>query len=154
MADQQLDLVDAQTVSVRRELGDSLEACVRGLAAHLDGTGRLGDADAFVADVLAREAMSCTALPGGVALPHARSAAVQVPTVAVATLPSTITAPNGHEVDLVFMLAVPDDQADEYLQLLRKVTTAVVKPGFRADCRAVETPERLASLAREGFGLR
>lgn len=154
MADQQLDLVDASTVALRRALGDSLEACIRGLAAHLDGTGRLADADAFVADVLAREAMSSTALPGGVALPHARSAAVAVPTVAVALLPEPITAPNGHHVDLVFLLGVPEGQADQYLQLLRRVTTAVVKPGFRADCRAAEAADALADLARAGFGAR
>lgn len=152
MADQQLDLVDASTVSVRRALGDSLEACIRGLAAHLEGSGRLSDADGFVVDVLAREAMSSTALPGGVALPHARSAAVRVPTVAVALLPEPITAPNGNEVDLVFLLGVPEEQADQYLQLLRRVTTAVVKPGFRADCRTADSADALADLAREGFG--
>ena len=47
----------------------------------------------------------------------------------------------------MFLLAVPDDQADQYLALLRKVTTAVVKPGFREDCRDATTPERLAALA-------
>lgn len=145
------DLVDVRTVSVQQGLGGTLEDCVRGLAALLDAAGRLSDADAFVADVLAREAKGSTALPGGVALPHARSSAVLEPTVAVATLPAPVDAPNGHDFDLVFLLAVPEDRSGDYLRLLRAVTTAAVKPGFRGDCRAAETPDRLAAVAADAF---
>ena len=145
------ELVDARTVSVQQDLGGTLEDCVRGLAALLDDAGRLSDVDTFVADVLAREAKGSTALPGGVALPHARSAAVLEPTVAVASLPAPVDAPNGHDFDLVFLLAVPEDQAGDYLRLLRTVTTAAVKPGFRSDCRAAESPARLSVIAADAF---
>ena len=144
-------LVDLRTVSVQQDLGSTLEDCVRGLAAILDDAGRLSDVDAFVADVLAREAKGSTALPGGVALPHARSAAVIEPTVAVATLPAPVTAANGHDFDLVFLLAVPEDRTGDYLQLLRTVTTAAVKPGFRSDCRTAESPARLTDVASGAF---
>lgn len=145
------ELVDLQTVSVQQDLGSTLEECVRGLAVLLDDAGRLSDVDAFVADVLAREAKGSTALPGGVALPHARSAAVLEPTVAVATLPAPVTAANGHDFDLVFLLAVPEARSDQYLKLLRTVTTAAVRPGFRSDCRAAESPARLSVLAADAF---
>lgn len=137
MADQ---LVDVDTVSVRTDLGSTLEECIRSLAARLAGTGRLADPEVYVDDVLAREAQGATALPGGVALPHARSTAVLVPTVAVASLPTEVTAPNGEPFDLVFLLGVPADAADQYLQLLRKVTTAVVRPGFSARTAAAPRP--------------
>ena len=145
-------LVDVSTVSVHQDLGDTLEGCVRSLAAQLAQAGRLADVEAYVADVLAREAQGATALPGGVALPHARSAGVAVPSVGVATLPAPVTAANGEEFDLVLLLAVPRDGADQYLRLLSQVTTAVVKPAFRDDCRRAETPERLASLAAAAVG--
>jgi PTS system fructose-specific IIC component len=150
MADQ---LVDAGTVSVKQDLGSTLEDCVRALAARLAEAGRLSDADIFIADVLAREAQGSTALPGGVALPHARSEGVLTPSVAIASLPAPLTA-GGQEFDLVFLLAVPGDQPDRYLGYLRQVTTAVVKPGFRADCRAADSPEALVKVATEGFGAR
>lgn len=146
-------LVEAATVTVGEDLGSTLEDVARALAARLHDAGRVSDLDAFVADVLAREAQGSTALPGGVALPHARSAGVTTPTVAIASLPAPISA-DGHEVDLVFLLAVPGDQTDRYLALLRQVTTAVVKPGFRADCREATSPQVLAHLAAEGFGAR
>ena len=146
-------LVDAGIVSVQQDLGSSLDDCVRALAALLSDAGRLSDADAFVADVLAREDQGSTALPGGVALPHARSAGVLTPSVAIASLPAPITA-GGQELDLVFLVAVPGDQPDRYLGYLRQVTSAVVKPGFRSDCRAAESPASLVKLATEGFGAR
>lgn len=143
-------LVDAGIVSVKQDLGSTLEDCVRALAGLLSDAGRLSDTDAFVADVLAREAQGSTALPGGVALPHARSEGVVTPSVAIASLPTPLTA-GGQEFDLVFLLAVPGDQPDRYLGYLRQVTTAVVKPGFRSDCRAAGTPDALARLAADGF---
>ncbi|MGB0100834.1 MAG: PTS sugar transporter subunit IIA [Nocardioides sp.] len=143
-------LVETTTVSVRHDLGSSLEDCVRALATRLQEAGRLADADGFVTDVLAREAKGSTALPGGVALPHARSASVLVPTVAIASLPTELTAA-GQEFDLVFLIAVPAEHRDRYLALLRQVTTAVVKPGFRADCRDAASPEALVEVAVEAF---
>jgi fructose PTS system EIIA component len=146
-------LVDAEIVSVQQDLGATLEECIRALAARLSRAGRLSDVDGFVADVLTREAQGSTALPGGVALPHARSEGVLTPSVAIASLPAPITA-GDHEVDLVFLLAVPGDQSDRYLVHLRQVTTAVVKPGFRSDARAADSPAALAKLAADGFGAR
>lgn len=139
-------LVDPETVSVQQDLGGSLEDCVRALTAQLATTGRLSDPEAYVADVLAREAKGATALPGGVALPHARSAGVASATVAVATLPTELTAVNGETFDLVFLLAVPDERPEDYLPLLKRVTAAVVKPGFREDCRAAAGGPELARL--------
>ena len=146
-------LVDAGIVSVKQDLGTTLEDCVRALAGRLADAGRLSDTDAFVADVLAREAQGSTALPGGVALPHARSGGVTIPSVAIASLPAPITE-GGQQVDLVFLLAVPGDQSDRYLGLLRQVTTSVVKPGFRSDARSADSAAALAKLASEGFGAR
>ena len=144
-------LVDVSIVSVRQDLGDTLDSCVRALTARLAETGRLVDAEAYVADVLAREAQGATALPGGVALPHARSVGVATLSVGVASLPVPVTAANGEVFDLVFLLAVPAERADQYLRLLSQVTTAVVKPAFRDDCRRAETAERLASLAADAL---
>ncbi|GAB6986559.1 PTS sugar transporter subunit IIA [Nocardioides pyridinolyticus] len=150
MADQ---LLDASIVSVKQDLGSTLEDCVRALAGQLAEAGRISDVDTFVADVLAREAQGSTALPGGVALPHARSAAATTTSVAIASLPAPISE-GGQQIDLVFLLAVPGDQSDRYLALLRQVTNAVVKPGFRADCRDAGSPAALAKLASDAFGVR
>lgn len=58
---------------------------IRQLAEKLLAAGRVTDLDGFLADVRAREAQMATGLPGGIGIPHARSAHVTTPSVAVAT---------------------------------------------------------------------
>ena len=50
------------------------------------GTGRATGIDALCADALAREQKTATGVPGGIAIPHCRSAAVAEPTLAMARL--------------------------------------------------------------------
>jgi PTS system fructose-specific IIC component len=148
MADTQLPLLDETTVSCQRPLGSTTEEVVRALAEQLREQGRLADVEEYVAAVLAREAMGATTLPGGVALPHARSAGVAHASVAVATLPAAVELSPGHPTDLVVMLAVPQDEEESYLDLLRKVATALVKPAFRQACLEAGNPAALAAAAR------
>ena len=51
-------------------------AATRILAETLATTGRTTDVEAFLADVRAREEVMATGLPGGIGIPHARSAAI------------------------------------------------------------------------------
>jgi PTS system fructose-specific IIC component len=148
MADSQLPLLDESTVSCPRALGSTTEEVVRALAEQLRESGRLADVEQYVASVLAREAMGATSLPGGVALPHARSAAVSAATVAVATLPAPVELSPGHPTDLVVMLAVPQDEEESYLDLLRKVATALVKPAFRLACLDAGNDAALVAAAQ------
>ena len=117
---QQPPLVEPATVSVGRALGSSIEECVRELTDLLADASRISDTDAFVADVMAREAKGATVLPGGVALPHARSAAATVSSLAVARLPEPVQLADGEPTDLIFLIAVPGDAADRYLTILRE----------------------------------
>ena len=151
---QQPPLVEPATVSVGRPLGSSIEECVRELATLLADASRISDTDAFVADVMAREAKGATVLPGGVALPHARSAAATVSSLAVARLPEPVQLADGEPTDLIFLIAVPGDAADRYLTILREVSRAVVRPAFRDACREAHSPQTLASLAAQSINVR
>ena len=62
--------------------------------------------------------------------------------------------PQGQALALGQLPQRPGDQSDRYLALLRQVTNAVVKPGFRADSRDAGSPAALAKLASEAFGVR
>ncbi|MER6626201.1 PTS sugar transporter subunit IIA, partial [Streptomyces sp. NPDC000931] len=58
-------------------------AAVRSLAERLRVAGRVTDLERFLADVEDREAQMSTGLPGGIGIPHCRSEAVTVPTLAI-----------------------------------------------------------------------
>ena len=64
---------------------------IRELAARLQTEGRVTDVDSFVADVVRREEILATGIQGGIGIPHARSASVTTPSVAVATSARALT---------------------------------------------------------------
>jgi fructose PTS system EIIA component len=148
-------LVTPAIASLDVALGDDSTQIVRSLSALLHDAGRVDDTDAFVEAVLAREALGSTVLPGGIAIPHARSAAVLTQSVAVARLPEPVVfREEADPVRLVFLIAGRADDPAGYLQLLSKVATACVKYVFLDRLMEVRTIDDLAELAAEACGRR
>ena len=141
--------------SLDQDLGADGAAVIRSLAARLREAGRISDADVFVDAALAREALGSTVLPGGLAMPHARSHAVTTPSVAVARLASPIVfSPGSEPVRLVLLIAAPGDDSAGYLALLQKIATACVKFGFVSDLTDARTTKALADLVNGAVGRR
>jgi len=133
--------------SLDQDLGADAAAVIRSLATKLHDDGRVSDIDVFVDAALAREALGSTVLPGGIAMPHARSHAVTTQSVAVARLPEPITFATGSDpVRLVLLLASPGGDSAGYLALLQKIATACVKYAFVSDLLDARTPEQLSDL--------
>lgn len=82
-------LITADLVAINLDAA-SKDAVIEALAAKLAAAGRVTDAAAYVADVQAREAQTATGMPGNIGLPHAKSEAVTVPSLAVATVPGGV----------------------------------------------------------------
>lgn len=140
-------------VSVDRATGEGARGVVEALTALLADAGRVSDADAFVEAVLAREELESTVLPGGLALPHARSGAVEQLSVAVARLPEPVTFHEGKPpVAVALLIAAPDQDASGYLQVLSKLAGACVKSSFRASLKSAETADEVAMLITAAVG--
>ncbi|MDF1606235.1 PTS sugar transporter subunit IIA [Nocardioides sp. YIM 152315] len=136
-----------ELASLDRDLGSDGASVVRSLAALLRDEGRVSDLDVFVDAVMAREALGSTVLPGGIAMPHARSHAAIAPSVAVARLPEPVSFSSGSApVRLVLLIAAPGDDSPGYLALLQKIATACVKQAFVSDLSEARTTEALADL--------
>jgi PTS system fructose-specific IIC component len=133
--------------SLDQDLGADGASVIRSLAARLHDAGRVSDTDVFVDAVLAREALGSTVLPGGIAMPHARSHAATAPSVAVARLPEPVTfSTEADPVRLVLLIAAPGDDSPGYLALLQKIATACVKYAFVADLTDARSSDDLAEL--------
>ena len=78
------------------------------LAQRLVESGRCTDIEVFLADVRAREAKMATGLPGGIGIPHARSAAITEPSLVFGRAVDGIDwgAKDG-PAKLVFLIAAP-----------------------------------------------
>ncbi|MDT9593839.1 fructose-specific PTS transporter subunit EIIC [Nocardioides zeae] len=147
-------LITPDLVRLDVALGADKDATIDGLVAVLDAAGRALDADAVRADVLAREAKSSTGLPGGIAIPHCRTAGVAHPTLTFARLapPVDFGAKDG-AADLAFLITAPDGGGSLHMKILQQLARALAKPDFTAALRAATTPEEVVAAVESAVTL-
>ena len=92
-------------------------------------------------------------MPGQVAIPHCRSAAVTEPTLAFARLsrPVDFGGPDG-DAELVFLIAAPEGGGKAHLKILSKLARALVRGDFREHLRAATTPEEVVAAVDDVIG--
>ena len=138
-----LDLTGADRHEATRRLGERLVA-----------SGRCTDLDTFLADVRKREETMATGLPGGIGIPHARSAAI--------TEPSLVFGRSGDGIDwgakdgpatLVFLIAAPEGGGDAHMQMLPKLARALMKKDFKAALAAATTQAEVVRIVSAEVGL-
>ncbi|MDI6909009.1 fructose-specific PTS transporter subunit EIIC [Nocardioides sp.] len=146
-------LISADLVRLDADLGADKHTVIRALARIVGAAGRASDVDQLVEDAFAREATSATGLPGGIAIPHCRTAGVAEPVLAFARLqPATDFGAKDGPADLVFLIAAPAGGDQTHLQLLTQLARALVKPAFTDSLRAAETPAEVAELVADVVG--
>ena len=135
-------IIDTDLVALDVDAGSDKEAVIGRLAALLADAGRADDAVGLLQGALAREAQSATGLPGGIAIPHCRSAAVGTPSIGFARLrpPVDFGASDG-PADLVFLIAAPEGGGAEHMKLLTSLARALVRPDFVQSLREAPTAE-------------
>ncbi|MEY2698228.1 MAG: hypothetical protein RL720_184 [Actinomycetota bacterium] len=128
-------------------VADTKEDATRQLAVKLANDGRVTDLDGFLADVRAREEQMATGLPGGIGIPHARSAHVTVPSVAVATSVDGVNfgAADG-PAHLIFLIAAPDGADDKHLHILAALARKLVHEDFRQSLRDANSGAEIAAI--------
>jgi PTS system fructose-specific IIC component len=143
-------LITTELVALDADLGPDKDTVVRRLADLVAGAGRATAAEALHADAMAREAKAATGLPGGIAIPHCRSAAVLEASLAFARLDPKVDfgAPDG-PADLVFLIAAPEHGDADHLTLLTALARALVRPEFVASLRAAGSPEEVVALVQD-----
>lgn len=146
-------LITPQLVTLDQNLGDSPADVIRVLAGKVADSGRASEVEGLFADAFAREQKTATGVPGGIAIPHCRSAAVTEPALAMARLAHKVDfgAKDG-PADLIFFIAAPDGADQEHLKLLSKLARSLIKKDFTAALRAASSPEEIVQLVDGALG--
>jgi len=107
--------------------GADRTSATRTLAQTLVTSGRCTDLEQFLADVRAREEKMATGLPGGIGIPHARSAAITEPSLVFGRSAEGIDwgAKDG-PAKLIFLIAAPEAGGDAHMQMLPKLARALM----------------------------
>ncbi|WP_077491122.1 PTS fructose transporter subunit IIABC [Sinomonas mesophila] len=148
------DLLTTELVVLDASLGAGSADVIRHLAGRVADAGRAAEAEGLFADAYAREQKTATGVPGGIAIPHCRSAAVTVPSLAMARLsrPVDFGAKDG-PADLVFFIAAPEGADQEHLKLLAKLARSLIKKDFTAALRAASSEQDVVALVNDALGL-
>lgn len=110
--------------------------------------GRISDIDTYKKGILAREAQTSTGLGDGIAMPHAKNAAVKEATVLFAKSKAGLDyqALDGQPTYLFFMIAAPEGANDTHLQALAALSRLLIDPNFVAQLKEATTPDEVQNL--------
>lgn len=124
------------------------EAAIDKLVTLMERGGRLNDKAGYKEEILKREAHSSTAVGEGIAIPHAKTAAVKEAGLAAIVVPEGVDygAFDGSDANLIFMIAAPEGGADLHLEALSRLSTLLMDPDFKEDLVNAESKEEFLKL--------
>ncbi|MDC7228634.1 MAG: PTS sugar transporter subunit IIA [Spirochaetales bacterium] len=117
-----LELLDKKLIKVPLE-NFSKNAVLEELINIIDDSGKLRNREQAYQDVLKRELLGSTGLERGIAVPHARTEAVDDMVMAVGIAPGGIDfeALDGEQSSLFFLILAPPHQAGAHIEVLSDI---------------------------------
>ncbi|MEW9668910.1 fructose-specific PTS transporter subunit EIIC [Ammoniphilus sp. 3BR4] len=128
------------------------------LIQQLQKAGRLTDAAKMKEAIWARESQSSTGIGEGIAIPHAKTAAVKIPSIAFGYSKEGIdfNSLDGQKAHLFFMIAATEDANQAHLQTLARLSQLLMDESLREQLMNAsskkEILEMIASKEKEFDG--
>lgn len=141
------DLLKVEGIKVGAKASSQMDA-IDQLVALQDASGNISDKEGYKKGILAREEEFSTAVGDGIAIPHAKVAAVKRPGLAAMTVPGGVewNAPDGAPADLMFMIAAPEGEANTHLEMLANLSAMLMHEDFANALRAAKTPQEFLKV--------
>jgi len=126
-------------------------AVIDEMIASLEKHHVINNADQFKEAILKREEQSTTGLGNGIAMPHAKTAAVNEATVLFAKSNKGVDyeSLDGEPTYLFFMIAVPDGAYDTHLQALAALSRSLLDETFIEGLKSAKTPDEVVNIFRK-----
>lgn len=114
----------------------------------LYSAGKLNDKEEYKKEILKREAQSSTGLEEGIAIPHAKTSAVKIPSIAFGLSKEGVDyeSLDGEPSKLFFMIAAPANASDSHIEVLSKLTTMLLDDDVREKLLNVKTPNEVLEI--------
>ena len=143
------DVIHTGLVSLELR-ADARDDAIREMAELLAADGRIRDVERYVSAVLAREEEGTTGMGMGIAIPHAKSDAVEQVGVAFARSDDGIDfgGEEGADSRLLFLIAAPEGSGDLHVSLLAKLARRLVHASFREGLSEASSPDEVIDLLR------
>jgi len=111
-------------------------------------SGKIADREEYKKGILAREEQGSTAVGEGIAIPHAKSAAVKAPSLAAMTVPDGVDyeALDDEPSNVLFMIAAPVGGGDVHLEVLSRLMTILMDEDFRESLLAAKSKDEFLKI--------
>lgn len=128
--------------------GSTKSEIIDELVEMLNAAGKLNDKEEYKKQILRRESQSSTGLEEGIAIPHAKTAAVKIPSIAFGLSKNGVDyeSLDGEPSKLFFMIAAPANASDTHIEILSKLTTMLLDDDIRERLLEVKTPQEVIEI--------
>ncbi|AQY51933.1 PTS system fructose subfamily transporter subunit IIC [Listeria weihenstephanensis FSL R9-0317] len=124
------------------------EAAIDEMIAKLAEKGKINDSALFKAEIMKREQESSTGIGEGIAMPHAKTSAVNTPTVVFAKSENGLDyeSLDGQPAYLFFMIAATDGANQTHLETLAALSRLLIHPDFVNKLRTATSTQEVVDL--------
>ena len=145
-----IDLINSDIVKTPLT-SNSKSEIIKELVHVLLEAGKITDADTIYNVIMKREALGSTGLVEGIAVPHAKSDAVDALTLAIGIKPGGVDfdALDAKPSNLFFLMLAPPDQSGPHIEALAEIARLTKSGAF---CRALigaRSAQAVVDLFRE-----
>ena len=147
LAPERLLALRSETVHSKKRL---FEQAAASISAEFDL-----DQESVYRSLLAREKLGSTAIGHGVAIPHSRMSGCSEPLGCLILLSEGVDfgAPDGAEVEIAFILLVPEAATQDHLDLLASLANAFSNADIRDRLKKADRAGDARLVLLEGLGL-
>lgn len=141
------ELLTKDTMSLNLS-AQSKDQVIDELVSVLESARKINDAKQFKTDILTRESHTSTGIGDGIAIPHAKSAAVVTPAIAFGRSTNGIDydALDGKDSHLFFMIAAPVGANNEHLDTLARLSSMLMDDSFRTGLMTATSTDDVVQL--------
>ncbi|WP_134686572.1 PTS fructose transporter subunit IIABC [Brevibacillus migulae] len=144
-----VDLLKLDTILLPLSAATKEEALDR-LIEKLHEAGRLQDKEEMKKAIWARENQGSTGIGEGIAIPHAKTAAVKIPSIAFGLSHEGVdfNSLDEQKAHLFFMIAATEDADQAHLETLAQLSQMLMDESFRQELLKAETKEQVLDIVQ------
>ena len=143
------DYIKVDTINLNLE-SKNKSAVIKELYGNLKKTNLIKDEEQGLNDILAREEMGSTGIGKRIALPHAKTKAVDelIVTFGISRNGIAYNSVDDENVNIFFMFLCPENKSQEYLKVLARISRLIREDRFIDNLLKAESNEQIIEIIR------
>lgn len=143
------DYIKVDTINLNLE-SKNKNAVIKELYGNLKKTNLIKDEEQGLNDILEREEMGSTGIGKRIALPHAKTKAVDelIVTFGISRNGIAYNSVDDENVNIFFMFLCPENKSQEYLKVLARISRLIREDRFIDNLLKAESNEQIIEIIR------